>query len=99
MQTNAFAEIVLTDETAREQDDGAVDPHGPCLAKCDGSLRSALDEIGKWAAARQKRDDADEQNDGKETDGVVEHIGYGRRGGEFRSVEWNAVWTKQNGTG
>jgi hypothetical protein len=44
-------------------------------------------------------DDADEQDDRKEADGVVEHIGYGRRGGEFRPVEWNAIWAKQNGTG
>ena len=46
---------------------------------------------------RQKGDDADEQDDQKETDGVVEHIGDGRCSGEFGPVERHAVPAKQDG--
>jgi hypothetical protein len=46
--------------------------------------------------ARQKGDDAHEQDGQKETDGVVEHVGYGRCGGEFRPVKRHAVPAKQD---
>jgi hypothetical protein len=46
---------------------------------------------------RQKGDDANEQDDQKETDGVVEHIGYGRCSREFGPVERHAVPAKQDG--
>jgi hypothetical protein len=46
---------------------------------------------------RQKGDDAHEQDDRKETDGVVEHIGYGWRSSEFGPVERHAVPAEQDG--
>ena len=45
---------------------------------------------------RQKGDDADEHDDRKETDGVVEHIGYGGYSSEFGPVEGHAVPAKQD---
>src|SRR5580698_1900287 len=77
MQRNPFAEIVLSKDAASEQDEGAVNPHGQRFAQRDAPLRSAFREAGKWTMTRQKGDDADEHDDRKETDGVVEHIGYG----------------------
>ena len=97
MQRDPFTEIALPDETAREQNDGAVDPHRPCLAERNGPLRRSFGEAGEWAATGQEMDDADKQDDRKEADGVVEHIGYGRYGGEFRPVERHAVSAKQDG--
>jgi hypothetical protein len=44
-------------------------------------------------------DDADEQDDRQQTDGVVEHIGGGRGAGELGAVERHAVPAKQNGSG
>jgi hypothetical protein len=46
---------------------------------------------------RQKGDDTDEQNDRKQTDGVVEYIGDGRCSGEFGPVERHAVPAEQDG--
>src|ERR1700722_11202208 len=96
MQRDPFTEIALPDETAREQNDGAVDPHRPCLAERNGPLRRSFGEAGEWAATGQEMDDADKQDDRKEADGVVEHIGYGRCGGEFGPVERNAVPAEQD---
>jgi hypothetical protein len=46
---------------------------------------------------RQKGDDADEQDDRKETYGVVEHIGDRWDGGEFGPLERHAVPAEQDG--
>ena len=97
MQREPFAEIVLSNDAAREQDDGAVNPHGQRFAQRDAQLRSAFGEVGKWTMTRQKGDDADEQDDRKETYGVVEHIGDRRCGGEFGPVERHAVPAEQDG--
>jgi len=40
---------------------------------------------------RQKGDDADEQDDRKETDGLFEALGYGRCSGEFGRSKRHAV--------
>ena len=91
MQRDPFAEEVLSDDAAREQNEGAVYPHGNGLSQRDASLRSAFGEIGRETTTRQKSDDADEQDDHEQTDGVVEHLGYRGYAGEFRPVERYAV--------
>lgn len=91
MQRDPFAEIVLSNDAPREQYDGAVNPHGQCFAQRYAPLRSAFGEVGKGTTTRQKGDDADEQDDRKETNGVVEHIGDGRCSGEFWPVKRHTV--------
>src|SRR5580704_17262329 len=97
MQREPFAEIVLSNDAAREQDDDAVNPHGQRFAQRDAPLRSAFAEVGKWTMTRQQGDDADEQDDRKETDGVVEQIGHWGCSGEFGAVERHAVPPVQDG--
>jgi hypothetical protein len=65
MQREPFAKIVLSDDAAREQDDGAVNPHCQRFAHRNAPLWSAFGEVGKWTMTRQKGDDADEQDDRK----------------------------------
>lgn len=97
MQRDPFAEIVLTYDASGEQDDGAINPHGQRFAQRYTPLRSTFGEAGNWTMTRQKGDDADEQDDHEEADGVVEHIGYGRYRGEFGPVERHAVPAEQDG--
>src|SRR5277367_1546521 len=96
MQREPFAEIALSNNAARKQDGGTVNPHGQGFAQRDAPLGSAFGKIGKWTMTRQKGDDANEQDDHKQTDGVVEHIGYGRYRGEFGTVKWHAVPAEQD---
>src|SRR6202453_3891968 len=72
MQREPFAEIVLSNDVARERDDDSVNPHGQRFALRDAPLRSTFGEVGKRTMTRQKGDDADEQDDQKKTDGVVD---------------------------
>jgi len=65
MQRDPFAEIVLSNQAACEQDAGAVNPHGHRFAQRDAPLRSAFAEVGKGTMTGQKGDDADEQDDRK----------------------------------
>ena len=91
MQRDPFSEEVLSDDAAREQNDGAVYPHGNDFSQRDPSLGSAFCEVGRWTTARQKCDHADEQDDHKETDRVVKHLGYRGYAIKFRAVERHAV--------
>src|ERR1700722_165957 len=96
MQREPFSEIVLPNDAARKQDDDAIKPHDQRLAPCDAALRSAFREVKKGTMTRQKRDDADEQDDRKETNGVVEHIGDGRCTGKFGPVKRHTVPAQQD---
>ena len=97
MHREPFAEIVLSNDAACEQDNDTVNPHGQRFAQRDAPFRSAFGEVGKRTMTRQKGDDSDEQDDRKETYGVVEHIGDGRCSGEFGPVERHAVPAEQDG--